>query len=283
MACWRWSCLVVALVLGAVSPAVQPSEAGEPRTALVIGNATYQSAPLRNPVNDARAMAKTLTGMGFDVLIHENANEKTLKQAIGEFGDRLRKGGVGLFYYSGHGMQVKGNNYLVPVDADIRSEAQVGLGAVNVNDVLGQMEEARNRINIVILDACRDNPFARRFRTAARGLASIDAPKGTLIAYATAPGSVADDGSGANGLYTEELLKAMSVPDRKIEDVFKQVRVGVSQRSGSKQIPWESTSLSDDFYFAGGERRDPGPAGPERRPEPPLRQADRQEIGRAHV
>jgi Caspase domain len=219
----------------------------EPRIALVIGNSAYPEAPLRNPVNDVRAMAQALRELGFTVLAHENATKRTMETAIVEFGRRLAEGGVGTFYYAGHGLQVRGRNYLVPVDADIDSEAATRIAAVDVELVLEQMTEAKNRVNVVILDACRNNPFERRLRGASRGLAAIDAARGTLVAYATAPGSVAADGDGKNGLYTEELLHALQVPGLKVEDVFKRVRINVARRSKGAQTPWESSSLTGDL------------------------------------
>ena len=214
----------------------------EPRHALIIGNGAYREAPLRNPTNDAGAMARTLRELGFTVLAHENATKRTMETAIIEFGRRLANGGVGFFYYAGHGLQVRGHNYLVPVDAEIASEAATRIAAVDVDLLLEQMAEAKNRVNVVILDACRNNPFERRLRGASRGLTAIDAARGTLIAYATAPGSVAADGEGVNGLYTEELLRALRMPGLKIEEVFKQVRVGVMNRSQGAPTPWESSS-----------------------------------------
>jgi hypothetical protein len=249
MSRWRALGLAIALVFTLVPPALAETPP-ESRIALVIGNAAYKAAPLKNPINDAREMGRVLRTVGFDVTVVHDGDQKALKRAILEFSQRLAKGGVGLFYYSGHGLQVKGNNYLVPVDADIRSEAHVEVEAVNVSAVLAQMDEARTRVNIVILDACRDNPFTRRFRSTARGLASIDAPSGTLIAYATAPGSVADDGTGDNGLYTEELLKVLPTPGLKVEEVFKRVLAGVKKRSEARQIPWVASSLDSDFSFS---------------------------------
>jgi hypothetical protein len=221
----------------------------EHRVALVIGNADYASAPLRNPVNDARAMASTLRGMGFDVLTAENEGRKGMLQKLREFRDRLRPESIGLFYYAGHAIQVKGQNFLIPVGATMRSEAEVDEESVNLATLLDRLEEAKNAINIVILDACRDNPFQRSFRSASRGLAPVDAPTGTLIAYATAPGRTASDGEGANGLYTEEMLRALKVPGLKVEDVLKRVRAGVVQRTRGVQTPWDASSLIGDFYF----------------------------------
>jgi formylglycine-generating enzyme required for sulfatase activity len=225
------------------------SDLPERRTALVIGNAAYASGPLRNPINDARAMSKALESLSFEVTLKENLDQKEMKREIQAFGERLQKGGVGLFYYAGHGIQVNGHNYLLPVGAAIEHEKQVEYEAVDMGAVLGEMDFAHNRMNIVIIDACRDNPFARSFRSASQGLASVDAPTGTLIAYATAPGSVANDGQGENGIYTGELVRAMVQPGLKIEDVFKQVRSAVREATTGKQTPWESSSLEGDFYF----------------------------------
>jgi formylglycine-generating enzyme required for sulfatase activity len=221
----------------------------EQRVALVIGNGGYESAPLRNPPNDARAMGTVLRELGFDVIERENLSQKDMKKDIQAFGQRLLKGGVGLFYYAGHGMQVNGRNYLIPVGAQIEHEKQVEYEAVDVGMVLAEMDHARNRLNIVILDACRDNPFSRSFRSGAQGLASINAPSGTLVGYATAPGSVANDGTGENGIYTGELVKEMKSPGLKVEDVFKQVRSAVREATQGRQVPWESSSLEGDFYF----------------------------------
>ena len=225
----------------------------ERRTALVIGNNAYETAPLKNPVNDARDISKTLTELGFDILYKEDLTQRDMKRAIREFGAKIRNGGVGLFYYAGHGIQVKGVNYLIPVDAQVESEEEVEYEGVEVGFVLAQMESAGNSMNIMILDACRNNPFARNFRSASNGLAQMDAPSGTLIAYATAPGSVASDGGGKNGVYTQELLKFMRVSGLTIEDVLKRVRISVRALSQGKQTPWESSSLTGDFYFSRGE------------------------------
>jgi uncharacterized caspase-like protein len=228
---------------------VKPAPAGERRVALVIGNASYKSSPLRNPVKDARAMAEALAATGFKVTVVEDATETAMRRAIRAFGDELLSGGVGLFYYAGHGMQVRGRNYLIPVNADIEREDEVEDQAVDANLVLGKMDSAKNSLNLMILDACRNNPFARAFRSSARGLAQMDAPSGTLVAFATAPGSVASDGDGDNGLYTKHLLANMTRPGLPIEQVFKEVRIGVGQDTGDRQIPWESSSLRGDFFF----------------------------------
>jgi uncharacterized caspase-like protein len=219
------------------------------RMALVIGNSAYKTSPLSNPVNDAKDMAQLLRELGFEVIYRQDASQTEMKSAIREFGNNIVKGDVALFYYAGHGAQVNGENYLIPVNAVITKEEEIEYESVNAGLVLAQMTSAGNRLNIVILDACRNNPFARSFRSQSSGLAQMRASTGTLIAYATEPGSVAVDGLGRNGLYTEELLKVMRAPGLKIEDVFKRVRVAVRTKSQGKQTPWESSSLEGDFYF----------------------------------
>ena len=231
------------------SPAPGGTTITEQRIALVIGNSQYKDSPLTNPVNDARAIAKSLAQSGFKVIKKENVGQKEMQVALREFGDGLKNGGVGLFYYAGHGMQVKGRNFLIPVDAQIQREDEVAYNSVDAGQVLDKMEAAGNRLNIVVLDACRNNPFARSFRSGGAGLAQMDAPVGTLVAFATAPGSVASDGDGQNGLYTQHLLQSMQRPGVKIEDVFKNVRAAVRRDSQGKQVPWESTSLEGDFIF----------------------------------
>lgn len=222
----------------------------ERRVALVIGNSAYATGTLRNPGNDARAIARTLREVEFEVLAHENLDQQAMWRAFIAFGERLRGAGVGLFYFAGHGMQVSSRNYLIPIGAEIRAESEVEVEAVDAAAMLARMEGAKNRLNIVILDACRNNPFERGFRSSARGLASIDAPSGTLIAYAAAPGRLARDGDGPNSPYTGELLKVMRVRGLKIEEVFKQVRRAVQSQTRGEQVPWESSSLVGDFMFA---------------------------------
>ena len=219
------------------------------RLALVIGNGAYKIGPLKNPANDAQDMANALTETGFEVIHKENANRKVMKKAIRDFGRLLRYADIGLFYYAGHGIQVNGNNYLIPVNADIETESDVEFEAIDAGRVLGKMEDAGNELNIVILDACRNNPFARSFRSTNSGLAKMDAPMGSLIAYATAPGSVATEGTGRNGIYTKYLLKHMKTKGLKVEEVLKNVRIEVIRETCDKQVPWESSSLRGDFYF----------------------------------
>jgi hypothetical protein len=219
------------------------------RTALVIGNSQYKPSALRNSVNDAVDMAAALKRLGFAVTLVTDANLRNMEKSVAHFGRQLHKGGVGLFYYAGHGMQVGGRNYLIPLDAVIESESDVKYESMDVGRVLGKMEDAHNDINIIILDACRDNPFGRGFRSYTRGLARIDAPSGSILAYATAPGDVAADGSGRNGLYTSKLLHHITAPGTPIEQIFKNVRKDVVMASHGRQVPWESSSLIRDFYF----------------------------------
>jgi hypothetical protein len=188
------------------------------------------------------------------VLTFTNLNQKAMKKAIRSFGERLSTGGVALFYYSGHGVQIKGSNYLIPISADIAKEGDVELEGVDANYVLNEMDAAKSRVNIVILDACRDNPLPRTFRSASRGLAQMNAPIGTIIAFATSPGSVASDGPGLYGLYTQELVKNITVPGLPVETVFKRTLSGVKQRSSGSQVPWTSYSIEGDFYFLAGPR-----------------------------
>ncbi|MEW6266698.1 MAG: caspase family protein [Thermodesulfobacteriota bacterium] len=224
----------------------------ERRVALVIGNAAYKDSPLKNPANDARDMAAALKSLDFEVIHKENADKRTMVTAADEFGQKLRTADVGLFFFAGHGVQIKGINYLIPVGAHVSIEQDVEFEGVDAGRILGQMEAAGNKVNIVLLDACRDNPFARSFRSSSRGLARMDAPKGSVIAFATAPGSTASDGKGRNGVFTQNLLQHMKTPGLKIEDVLKQVRIGVLRDTSDKQVTWDSSSLTGDFYFSLG-------------------------------
>lgn len=221
----------------------------EKRVALVIGNSAYEIGALANPANDAKDLATTLRKLGFDVTEIINKPRKEMELSIREFGNKIKNGGVGLFYFAGHGVQIKDRNYLIPIGANIEKEEDVEFEGVDVGRVLGEMNAAQNRLNIVILDACRNNPFARSFRSSNSGLAQIKAPSGTIISYATAPGEVASDGTGKNGLYTQEFLKYIQEPGLEIGIVFRRVRESVEQKSGNKQTPWENSSIKGEFYF----------------------------------
>lgn len=229
------------------APITAAPAGGGKRLALVIGNGSYRDAPLKNPVSDARALSTKLRALGFEVMIGENLGQRDMTRLVARFGERLAGHDVGMFFFAGHGIQVKGKNYLIPVDAQISSENSVRAEAVDVDAVLDQL--SASPLNLVILDACRNNPFERRFRSLSGGLAQMEAPKGTLIAYATAPGKVAQDGEGANSTYTTALLKVLGEPGLAVESVFKRVRSEVSRMTGDTQIPWEASSLTGDFYF----------------------------------
>ncbi|MEP6548513.1 MAG: caspase family protein [Gammaproteobacteria bacterium] len=237
--------------LGAI--AAQPSSQGR-RIALIVGNGHYAASPLTNPVHDAELIAKTLTSLGFEVQLATDSTQAQMKRAIQAFGATLDKAGsnsVGLFFYAGHGLQLNGRNYLIPVGANIDRDADVEIEAVSADWVLEQMRYARNRLNFVILDACRNNPFARSFRSADHGLAAMDAPAGVLIAYSTAPGEVAADGNGTNSPYSEALAHAMTAGGEPAELMFKKARAEVRRATSNRQTPWESSSLTgEDFYFA---------------------------------
>jgi hypothetical protein len=238
--------LAILVLLGATAAAAQAPI--DLRVALVIGNSAYTRAPLQNPANDAEAMARSLKSLGFDVIELRDGSKAQMAEAIAKVRETLKgKQGVGMLYYSGHGLQLDWRNYMVPVDASLAKPADVPEQTVDVGSVIEAFKTAGNRMNILVLDACRDNPFAGT--ASGKGLAQLDAPPGTFLAYSTAPGNVADDGDGANGLYTQYLLAELGKPTAKIEDVFKRVRFQVRQKSAGRQIPWESTSLEDDFYF----------------------------------
>jgi hypothetical protein len=241
---------LILLILFLVHPSVLQASP-ERRTALVIGNSAYSSGPLKNPVNDAADMAAALKRAGFTVMLKKNANLREMVEAIEDFGNSLKKGGVGLFYYAGHGVQVNNVNYLLPIKERINKESDVRFQAVDAGRVLAEMENANNSLNIVILDACRDNPFGKSFRSATRGLAIVaNAPTGTFISYSTGAGQVARDGDGRNSHYTKALLENIAKPGLTINNVFMNVRSKVKKETG--QVPWELSSLEGDFFFVPG-------------------------------
>ncbi|MEE8435590.1 MAG: caspase family protein, partial [bacterium] len=226
--------------------------ANEQRVALVIGNHAYtRIASLRNPGNDARDMAAALRKTGFRVTLLLNATRGQMGEAIAGFEDAVSKGGVGLFFYAGHGVQVGGVNYLIPIGANITRQSQVEFEAISANRVMASMEAAGNRLNMVFLDACRNNPFkGNRFRAIGGGLAAVrNAPKGSLISYATGAGGVAADGAGRNGTYTKNLLRYIGQPGLELTTMMKRVRSGVQRDTRDRQTPYELSSLTGDFYF----------------------------------
>jgi hypothetical protein len=248
---------------------VAGSAAAQSRIALIVGNSDYSSGPLKlaNPIQDAEAMRRALQQAGFATIVRLNAKRIDLYRAVDEFAARIARDphAVGLFYYAGHGVQVDGTNYLIPVDANIESVADLEANAYDVGRVLRGMQAAQNEMNIVILDACRDNPLPRT-RGIERGLARMDAPSGTFIAYAAAPGHAAQDGVvGTNGVFTGELVKAMAEPGLPLEQMFKKVIAAVRADTGGHQQPWSEASIQGDFYFraalpgAASARADPDP------------------------
>ncbi|MEN8216039.1 MAG: caspase family protein, partial [Pseudomonadota bacterium] len=224
------------------------------RVALVIGNGGYRFAPLRNPENDAKDMADALRKLDFEPVIHlENASWAEMDKAVEDFSKELGKGTVGLFYFSGHGIQIDSKNYLIPADIKRLSVRNVKHRSISADEVLTAMEEVDNTMNIIILDACRDNPFESAYKSykRGRGLAGMmDAPTGSLIAYATSPGKIAADGVGRNSPYTKAILEFIAKPGLAIELMFKRVRNAVRKQTRNRQTPWESSSLQGkDFYF----------------------------------
>ena len=248
-----WRHLLPVMVAVAVLGAGVPALAAE-RVALVIGNTAYPDNPLRNPINDARAMNRALTHLGFDVVLLTDGDQRAMQRSIGQFSRKLRGAKVALVYYSGHGIQAGGVNYMVPIGAQIESEGDMPLELVSVDAVMTQLIQAGTDVNILILDACRNNPFERGLHRGVSGggggLASIAAPKGTVIAYATAPGTTASDGDGENSPYTTALLRAMDTPGKKVEEVFKDTRIQLAKTTHDGQISWESSSLVGDFYLS---------------------------------
>lgn len=224
------------------------SPEGTKKVALVIGNKDYAEMPLRNTVNDAQEVSRVLSRLGFTVTTKTNLSQKEFEDVINQFSSEIRDAEVALFYFSGHGCQVRGENYLVPVGYAFQSEADIRFKAVNAGFVLEKMEQSKDRINIIILDACRNNPF-KGFRSANRGLTAMEAPSGTFIAYATAPGTVASDGQGRNGIYTKHLLTALETQGLSIEQAFKMIARKVKEETNDQQIPWISSSLIRDFSF----------------------------------
>jgi uncharacterized caspase-like protein len=241
-----WLALIMLLVTGVRA---------ESRLALVVGNVSYEHVtPLANAVHDADLIAERLKGRGFDVTLLTDLDLKHLKRALLDFFGKVERAGkeaAVLIYYAGHGVQVSGSNYLIPIDAQIENEGDVDIEAIKVDNIMSMIASTGSPLNIIILDACRNNPF-RGFRSTNRGLVQIDAPSGTLVAYSTAPGKVARDGpKGGNSPYSSALAKTLGEPGLTIEEVFKRVRGIVNSETSGEQVPWESSSLVGYFYPAG--------------------------------
>jgi hypothetical protein len=236
------------VAVAACALAAAAGQAAE-RVALLIGNNNYASTPLRNAVNDAKDLADALKELGFHVIVRENTSRPAMIEAIREFDKALDGSTTALFFYAGHAMQFKERNYLIPIDAAMGSEEDITFFSVEVAQIFDRMDRAKTKFNFIILDACRDNPFAASFKTTSVGLAQMSTPSGTLIAYATSPGSVAADGFGRNGIYTKHILQNIKVPDVPVEIMFKRVREAVERETRKQQTPWDSSSLKGDFAF----------------------------------
>jgi len=247
-----------AMVLGALVTGSGTALA-ENRLALVIGESAYRSVtPLPNPANDAKAMSKLLADSGFDVTSVADLSQKEMNRQVGDFAGKIAAKGpdtVALVFYAGHGMQIDGENYLVPVDVDPQREADIPLQAVRLDDILNTLNSVPSKMRILLLDACRNNPFPAINVTAGRGLAMVDAKTGapgTFLSYSTSPGAEAEDGDGSDSPYTTALLQAARTPGLPIEQAFKQVRLAVNKATGGRQTPWDSSSLTDNFEFTPG-------------------------------
>lgn len=224
-------------------------ERDEHRVALVIGNNAYARAPLKNAVNDAMVFGRTLRELGFDVELITDANGQAMDQAVDRLTRKLRTGDVALFYFAGHGVQIEGSNYLIPTDFSGDQPTDVKYKAVSGPWVLDRLDATGARLKVIILDACRNNPF-RGARAMSGGLGQMSAARGSFIAFATGPGQVADDNvTGSNGLFTDELVKAIRLPNLSLDDVFTRVREAVDKRSGGQQLPWTSSSVLGRFSF----------------------------------
>ncbi len=251
-----------ALALAFLVSCIASISAAEKRIALVVGNGDYETiASLKNPVADGRLISETLEELGFEVTLVSNGDLATLRLRVAEFGRALRAAGkdaTGLFYYAGHGVQSFGTNYILPVDTSLTDAADLDLVALEAASILRQMYSARNKTNIFILDACRDNPFDTIAEFGDTGLAEMNAPTGTYMAFATAPGAVALDGRAGNSAFSASLAKALKVENSPIEQVFKTVRVDVLEKTRGAQTPWSTSSLTDEFVFAKGPEVTPG-------------------------
>lgn len=229
---------------------VKVNQSSTRRIALVIGNSAYRhTGQLSNPVNDAQDIGRALERNNFQVILKTDATLEAMADAIHQFGESLKGGGVGVFYYAGHGIQVKGENYLLPIDTKLNREDEIKRKAISASDILDKMGEGKSHLNLVFLDACRNNPFPTSSRSVTSGLTSMNAPSGTLLVFSTNPNNVAEDGSGRNGTYTKHLLKLLDQPGLEVGMLLRQVRTKVKEETGGKQIPWENGSIEGTFYF----------------------------------
>ena len=242
------------------------SASAESRLALVIGQSAYRSVPaLPNPANDAKAVTQLLTDSGFEVSTAADLSQGQMREAVSEFAGKVAAKGadtVALVFYAGHGLQIDGENFLVPIDIDPKREADIPIQAVRLNDILNTLTSVPSKMRILMLDACRNNPFPE-LKTAGSGLAIVDAKvgaPGTFLSFSTSPGAVAEDGSGSNSPYTNALLAAGKEQNIPIEETFKRVRLAVNKVTEGRQTPWDSSSLTEDFRFSGASVAGPKPA-----------------------
>src|SRR5215210_5543796 len=245
-----------AIAITTVSLLMVGNALAENRIALVIGNSEYQNvARLINPVNDANAVTKVLEAADFEVQTLTDLTRLDMGRALSQFANKVGakgKDSVALVFYAGHGLQIEGENFLVPTNAKIEREADVPLSTMRLADVMKALETVPSKMRIVILDACRNNPFTTLQKSVGRGLAIVDAPAGSIVAYSTSPGAEALDGTGTNSPYTSALVEVMKEPGLAIEQVFKGVRVKVNKTTDGRQVPWESSSLTANFAFLPG-------------------------------
>src|SRR5262249_15235065 len=246
----RW---ITGLLVALVSVLFVSVAAAEDRIALIIGNANYPDAdqPLKQPVNDARALADELRRNGFDVDVAENLTKEGMRSALDRLYGKVKNGASVFFFFSGFGIQTGRQTYLIPVNAQIWTEAEVRRDGVGIDTILAEMNARGASVKLAILDASRRNPFERRFRGVSTGLAPVTAPRGTLVISAAAPGTVVNDGDGDSSVFVRELLKEMRSPNLTVEEIFNRTRIGVSRVSKGEQVPWIASSLTDEFYLGG--------------------------------
>ncbi|AHY52951.1 hypothetical protein BJS_00324 [Bradyrhizobium japonicum SEMIA 5079] len=249
-----FACGPVSAQVAPVQPGPSALQGPEQRVALVIGNSNYKNAPqLQNPDNDAESMAQFLNSAGFEVVAATDLTQNDMLRVVQDFSAKVSARGpntVAMVYYAGHGVQLAGENYLVPVDAKVSNPTELVSNSVRLVDVMSTLETIPSRMRIVILDACRNNPFPD-VNDAGRGLAIVDAPNGSIVGYSTAPGAEAQDGTNGHSPYTQAFLNVAREPNVPIEQLFKRVRLEVNQSTSGAQIPWESSSLTSDFTFFG--------------------------------
>jgi formylglycine-generating enzyme required for sulfatase activity len=261
--------LAAGMLFAVLGAAAQQSGAGQ-RFALLIGNSAYPdaSAPLAQPPKNVRALAEELRRGGFDVDVKENLGKEEMQRAVDAFKQKIRPGSAALFFFSGYGLQVNRQSFMIPINAQVWTENDIRRDGISIDSILADLHTRGATVKLLIMDASRRNPFERRFRTSPSGLASIDAPTGTLVMSAAAPGKVIED-EGENSIFIGEMVKEMRAPGLTAEEIFSRTRIGVSRISNGEQVPWVSSSLVDEFYFIQPSSRPPiSPPTVEQRPQP---------------